>query len=274
MNLSDFGAQIAHELGVRTNFSVMLVTVALLLCRVLPVLTLTPMIGGETTPNEVKLGLGVIIALVLFPEVALDRIPQSPVYVTGVLMKELFVGFSLSFLVGRVFDAANIGGQLMDNLSGTNMAQVLVPSLQQQVSLYAGLKVQLFVTLFLTLDGHHLVINALADSLITVPLDSFPRFSHGMWPFFQLVAHVFGDLFMVALAVCAPVLLAAFLTDLALGMINRVAPQVQVFFISMQIKPAVSIVVVLTAIHLILGRAVQEYGEMFRFLREAIRLLG
>ena len=101
MNLSDFGAQIAQELGVRTNFSVMLVTVALLLCRVLPVLTLTPMIGGETTPNEVKLGLGVIIALVLFPQVALDRIPQSPVYVTGVLMKELFVGFSLSFLVGR-----------------------------------------------------------------------------------------------------------------------------------------------------------------------------
>jgi len=272
--IQDMLAHTGEQLGIHTNFSLMLVTMALLLCRVLPVMTLTPMIGGETTPTEVKFGLGVIIALVLVPQVALERIPQSPVYVVGVLMKELFVGYTLAFIVGRVFDAANVGGQLMDNLSGTNMAQVLVPALQQQVSLYASLKVQLFVTLFLTLDGHHLVINALADSLITVPLDGFPHFSHGMWPFFQLVARVFGDLFMVALAVCAPVLLAAFLTDLALGMINRVAPQVQVFFIAMQIKPAVSILVVFTAIHLILARAQHEFGDMFKFLREAIRLLG
>src|SRR5579871_5068689 len=168
-------AHAGEQLGVHTNFSVMLVTMALLLCRVLPVIILTPIIGGETTPTEVKFGLGVIIALVLFPQVAVERVPQSPVYVVGVLMKEQF------------------GGQLMDNLSGTNMAQVLVPSIQQTVSLYASLKVQLFVTLFLTLDGHHLVINALADSLFTVPIDAFPRFSHGMWPFFQLVLRVFGD---------------------------------------------------------------------------------
>ncbi len=267
-------AHTGEQLGIHTNFSLMLVTMALLLCRVLPVMTLTPMIGGETTPTEVKLGLGVIIALVLFPQVAIDRIPQTPVYVVGVLMKELFVGYTLAFIVGRVFDAAQVGGQLMDNLSGTNQAQVLVPALQQSVSLYASLKVQLFVTLFLTLDGHHLVITALADSLITVPLDGFPHFSQGMWPFFHLVIRVFGDLFRVAIGICAPVLLAAFLTDLSLGMINRVAPQVQVFFVSMQIKPAVSILIVFSAVHLILRRATGEYGAMFKLLHEAIRLLG
>lgn len=273
-NVQQVLADAGGKLGIHTNFSLMLVTIALLLCRVLPVIILTPIIGGETTPTEVKFGLGVIIALVLFPQVAVERVPQSPVYVVAVLMKELFVGYSLAFIVGRVFDAANVGGQLMDNLSGTNMAQVLVPSIQQTVSLYASLKVQLFVTLFLTLNGHHLVINALADSLFTVPIDSFPHFSHGMWPFFQLVLRVFGDLFAVAIGICAPVLLAAFLTDIALGMINRVAPQVQVFFISMQIKPAVSILIVFTSVHLIINRATGEFGVMFRILREAIRLLG
>ncbi len=274
MDLTQVLQHAAQEMGIRHTFSETLVTVALLVVPHSAGADPHPDDRRRDHPAEVKLGLGVIIALVLFPLVAVERIPQSPVYVVGLLMKELFVGFTLAFIVGRVFDAANIAGQLMDNLSGTNMAQVLVPSLQQTVSLYASLQVQLFVTLFLTLDGHHLVITALADSLYTVPLDSFPHFSHGMWPFFDLVMRVFGDLFMVAIAVSAPVLLAAFLTDLSLGMINRVAPNVQVFFVSMQIKPAVSILVVFSAVHLILGRAVQEYGVMFQYLREAIRLLG
>ena len=105
-------------------------------------------------------------------------------------------------------------------------------------------------------------------------VDSFPKFSHGMWPFFDLMIRVFADLLRVALAISAPVLLATFLTDLALGMINRVAPQVQVFFISMQIKPAVTVLVLFTSLHLILLRGREEFGHMFSVLRKAIWLLG
>ena len=78
----------------------------------------------------------------------------------------------------------------------------------------------------------------------------------------------------LALAIASPVLLATFLTDLALGMINRVAPQVQVFFVAMQIKPAVTIIIMLTAMHLILNRSVEEFGVMFRWLRLAMHLLA
>jgi flagellar biosynthetic protein FliR len=79
----------------------------------------------------------------------------------------------------------------------------------------------------------------------------------------------------IALALSAsPVLLATFLTDLALGMINRVAPQVQVFFVAMQIKPAVTIVIMFTAIHLILNRIVDEFGVMFQWLSASLSLLA
>jgi flagellar biosynthetic protein FliR len=78
----------------------------------------------------------------------------------------------------------------------------------------------------------------------------------------------------ISMALCAPVILATFLTDLALGMINRVAPQVQVFFVSMQIKPAVSILILFTSVHLIMWRVADEYGVMFRWVRRALGLLG
>ena len=136
------------------------------------------------------------------------------------------------------------------------------------------MQLQIFITLFLTLNGHHLVIYAIGESFQTIPLDTFPKFSHGMWPFFDLMMRVFADLLRVALAISAPVLLATFLTDIALGMINRVAPQVQVFFISMQIKPAVTVLILFTSLHLILMRGRDEFGHMFAVLRKAIWLLG
>jgi flagellar biosynthetic protein FliR len=276
MSLTDFLVQVKHEMGIKWEFSMVLFAFALLMARVLPVVLLTPMIGGETTPTEVKFGLGVLIGLVLFPAISpsLHNIPIHPLAFIAFLVKEIFVGYSMAFIVGIIFDAANVGGQLVDNMSGTNMAQIHVPSLQQQVSIYAGLKLQLVITLFLTLNGHHLVIQAFADSFTTVPIDGFPKFSTGFWPFFDLIARVFGDMMRIALAISAPVLLATFLTDLALGMINRVAPQVQVFFVSMQIKPAVAILILFTSVHLIMSRVSDEYSLMFHMLRRAIHLLG
>ncbi|MBK7860054.1 MAG: flagellar biosynthetic protein FliR [Archangiaceae bacterium] len=276
MTLTDLLVQVKHEMGIKYEFTLILLGFSLLLARVLPVFILTPMIGGDSTPTEVKLGLGVLIGLVCFPgiEPSLPLIPTGPLTFIAVLVKELFIGFAISFIVGIVFDAAQVAGQLMDNMSGTNMANIMVPAIQQQVSLYASLKLQLFITLFLTLNGHHLVIDAIADSVVAIPLETFPRFSHGLWPFFDLVARVFGDMMRISMALSAPVLLATFLTDLALGMINRVAPQVQVFFVSMQIKPAVSVLIVFTSMHLIMTRVVTEYGVMFVWVRRALGLLG
>lgn len=277
MTIADALTQARDHLGFQTDFSHILMAMALLLLRILPSLILTPIIGGETTPTEVKLGLGLIIALVVFPGVA-DRVQKlpinDPITFLVLLLKELFVGYSIAFIVGRVFDAASAGGQMIDNMSGTNSAQIQVPSIGQAVSLYAALKLQIFITLFFTLNGHHLVISAIADSFATIPLDGFPKFSHGVWPFFDLIMRVFGDLLRVAMALCAPVLLATFLTDIALGMINRVAPNVQVFFISMQIKPAVTVLVLFTSLHLILLRGKDEFGHMFAVLRRALWLLG
>lgn len=277
MTIADLLIQMRSELGFQTDFSHTMEAMALLLVRILPTIILTPIIGGETSPNEVKLGLGLIIALVVFPAVSdnVQNLPiNEPITFLALLLKELFVGYTIAFIVGRVFDAASAGGQLMDNMSGTNSAQIQVPSIGQAVSLYAALKLQIFITLFLTLNGHHLVIFAIGESFQTIPLESFPRFSHGMWPFFDLLMRVFGDLLRVALAISAPVLLATFLTDIALGMINRVAPNVQVFFVSMQIKPAVTVLILFTSLHLILLRGRDEFANMFSVLRRALWLLG
>ncbi len=275
MNLQEALRAVADELGIKVSLTVVMLTIALLMARVLPVVILSPFLGGEVVPTEVKIGLGLVLGLVLYPAVA-DRMQFVPVtalpYIM-LLLKELFIGLCLSFVVGMVFQAAVVAGTFIDTMSGTNMAQVMVPQIQQQVSLFSSLKLQLSVTLFLTLNGHHLVIGAFAESLEAIPLDQFPRFGSGAWPFFELMLRTFQQLFIIGLALSAPAFLAAFLTDLALGFINRVAPQVQVFFVSMQIKPMVTVLIIMVATHLILERLLGEYRAMLSWLKDAIRLL-
>lgn len=268
--------QVRTELGIQTDFTHMMLGFALLMARVLPVIILTPFLGGETVPQEVKMGLGLMLGLVLFPVMMaqVNAVPISAVLFIALMLKELFIGLTLSFVIGIVFDAAQMAGGLVDTMSGTNQAQLMVPSIQQNASLFANLQQQMTVVIFLSLGGHHVVIQTFGDSLTQIPLDQYPRFHAGFWPFFETVLRVFGDVFRIALALASPVLLATFLTDLALGMINRVAPQVQVFFVSMQIKPAVTILIMFTSIHLILDRVVGEFGVMFRWVRQALYLLS
>jgi flagellar biosynthesis protein FliR len=272
MNLADVFA----DFGLNVNVSVVILTIALLMSRILPVIILSPFLGGEVVPTEVKIGLGVLLSVVLYPAVSspMTEIPVSALPFVMLLLKELFIGICLAFIVNLVFEAARVAGTLADTLGGTAMAQLHVPQIQQQVSLFASLKLQLVVVLFLTLNGHHMVIGALGDSLAIIPLSGYPSFGQGAWPFFELVIRVSASLFTVGIALAAPLLLATFLTDLSLGMINRVAPQIQVFFISMSIKPMVAVLMVMVALHLITERFEVEFRGMFRVLRRAMDLLA
>lgn len=276
MDIQSLLVEVRNQLGIQHDLTQVMLAFALLMGRILPVIMLTPFLGGESVPSEVRLGLGVLLGLVLYPLlIAQTRdVPVSPLIFIGLMLKELFIGVALTMVVNIIFDAANVAGGLIDIMSGTNQAQLMVPQIGSQVTLFANLNLQLTTVTFLTLGGHHLVINAFADSLALIRLDQLPHFSHGFWPFFDTVIRISGDMLRIALAISSPVLLATFLTDLALGMINRVAPQVQVFFVAMQIKPAVTVLIMFTAMHLILNRTVLEFGVMFRWLNKAIALLS
>lgn len=269
--------QVFQELGVRTNMTLVILTVALLMARVLPIVILSPVFGGEIIPTEIKIGIGVTLSLVLFPAVSerITEIPFQALPFVLLMLKELFLGIALAFVVNTVFEAAQMAGGLVDFLSGMNMAQVYVPQRQQNVTIFSDLKFQLAIVLFLTLNGHHIVIETLADSLLTLPLDKYPSFAaEGRWAFFELMIRLFGDLLRIALLLSAPAFLATFLTDLALGFINRVAPQVQVFFMSMSIKPLVAAIMVMVTLHVLVDRLHVEFGAMLRTLKDAIRLLA
>lgn len=272
MNIQEAVAQALQQ----ANISHAIFAGGLLMCRIMPVIVLSPFLGGEVVPVEVKLGTGLMLTLVLFPAVSdrIGAIPTSALPYIALMLKEIFLGVTLATIISSVFEAARFAGQFADNMAGMNNGQLYVPQVAQQVTVFGSLKLQISIVLFLTLNGHHLVIQGLADSLAIVPLDGFPRFSGGSWAYFDLILRVSGELFVVALSLCAPLMLASFATDIGLGMINRMASNVQVFFMAMSIKPLASAALLFFSIAMLMNRLSDEYVRMLEYLRYALRLLA
>lgn len=267
--------QLLTELTTKTHLTLVILTVALLLARVLPLIIFSPFLGGETLPSQVKIGLGVTLAVVLYPAVAgrITHIPVTMIPYVMLMLKEVFIGLCMAFVVDLVFEAARVAGTFIDTMTGASIAQVMVPQIKQQATLFASLNFQLAVVYFIVLDGHHIVIRALADSLVALPLDQYPHFSHGFWPLFDLLIRTSQTMLEVGVALSAPAFIASFLTDLTLGVINKVAPQIQVFFISMSIKPMVVLLLMLLALDLMLDRLHLEFGHMLQNLHDVVHLL-
>ncbi|HVE84488.1 MAG TPA: flagellar biosynthetic protein FliR [Myxococcales bacterium] len=267
--------QLFHEMGMRNSVSVTILGIALIACRVLPLCIMSPFLGGDQIDPQVKIAVGVLLSIVLFPaiEPRLGELPIRALPFTILIMKEVFIGASLAFIVSFVFEAARIGGNLVDVMSGAQMAQVMAPLIQQQATLYSTFKLMIATTLFLTLDGHHVVIQTLGDSVLLLPVDKMPSFSHGMFTFFTVVLRDFGDMLRIGLILSGPGMIATFATDLAMGMINRVATQLQVFFVAMAIKPLMAATMTFLVIYMILERMKTEYGNMLAMLGKAVKLL-
>jgi flagellar biosynthetic protein FliR len=262
------------DLFAKYNFTQLLLQMALVMGRVLPITLIAPFMGGEMVEPEVKMGIGITLSLILYPMVAAGHpVPIFAFPFIGLLVKEVALGGALAFTVSLIFDAARAAGTFVDTMSGANMATAMVPQIQQQASLFADLQFQMAVVLFLTLNGHHIVIASLAESFHDIPIDGYPRLAMGTWPFFELMLREGAHLMLVGFALAAPAAASTFLVDVSLGLVNRVAPQIQVYFMAMSIKPIVVVFIMLTAIDLFSDELVHQFAHSLASMQHVVGLL-
>lgn len=218
--------------------------------RVLPVFTLAPFFGGRLVPATIRIAVSLAVVAILFPAVSAatpDVRALGAVTFGALLFKEIAVGTVLAFLASLPFWAAEAAGRLADTARGANLAEVLVPQTGTQSSPLGDLALQLAVVTFFALDGHLLFLRALGASYEAIPLAGFPSVA-GVQGVGELAVGATARLVLAALGLAAPVLAALFLTDLALGLVNRVSPQVQVYFVGMPAKALVGVLVFLLAL--------------------------
>lgn len=257
-----------------------LVLVGLAFARILSFLVIVPFFGGQAVPGRVKVATATALVIIVYPTLALEiprdgsPLPFGPIGFIALLIKEAFVGFVLGFIAASVFEAIQVAGRIIDMQRGASMAELMAPQVQSRVSELGQFKLQLAIVIFLGIGAHHLFLGALAESFAFIPAMRFPHIEAG-WSapvalITQLTTIMFG--FGVQLAL-APVI-ALLLTDLFFGVVNRVAPQINVFFLSMPVKMALGLVFVALALPLYEEQFIYYFKQAFHAFELTIRYLA
>jgi type III secretion protein T len=241
--------------------------------RVVPIFLIAPFFGQKLVPQTVRVGIAIAMVAVVWPAVAQgtpDPSRLGAATLVALFLKEIVLGTLVGFLAAIPFWAAEAAGRLVDGARGASNQEIVVPQLGSQSSPLGSLGLQLAVVAFFAMDGHLLFLRALGESYRAVPVLGFPRVILGGGAS-DLAVDATSRLILAALGLAAPALAALLLADVALGLVNRVSPHIQVYFLGMPLKSALGVVVFMIAIA---GMIVVLRGETAAALRAIGSVLG
>ena len=221
-------------------------TFLLLLARCGGVVALGPVFGSQNLPPALKAGLAAILALLLTPLVVGRNLllPDSGLALAGVLVGELLIGAVLGLAVRFIFAGIGMAGELAAVQMGVGLPGALDPHSMTQVTSVGNFLDQVAILTFLVVGGHHALLAALAQSVSAAPPLSVAF--RGASADFLL--GLFGAALTLAIRLAAPVGAAMLVTMVTLGLLNRIAPQVNVFMMSFAITLGVGLLVFLAAL--------------------------
>ncbi len=248
--------------GVQQGLNQMILLGALVAARLMPVVYLVPYLGGQVVPQQVKIGISLALTVLVYPAVwqtgAASALPAGSLEIGALILKELVVGLMLGFVAALAFEALRIAGQLIDGARGQTMATALVPQLKARASVSAQLLFQLGVVIFVLTGGHRLFLSALVKSYVMLPPQSFPAFGTHLQAITLGIMRMTADAITLGVLLAFPVIAAVLLANVLLALINKAAPQINVFFLGMPLKAVLGIVILLAGMQIVLQRFTQD----------------
>jgi flagellar biosynthesis protein FliR len=203
--------------------------------RVLGLLIAAPLFGNPRFPLRVRLGLALLITVVVAP--TLPPVPQAApdsLAGLGIFAQQLLIGLTMGFVVRLIFTAVEMAGELIGLQMGLGFAMFYDPQNAGQMPVIGQFLGVLATLIFLALNGHLLMLSALAESFRDLPVGMLP--GQGRW---LDIAGWGAGIFSAALLLAMPVIAALLTVNLALAALTRASPQLNVFAIGFPITLAV-----------------------------------
>ncbi|EOA05564.1 flagellar biosynthesis protein FliR [Herbaspirillum frisingense GSF30] len=234
--------------------------------RILGLLSIAPPFGSASVPMLVKVLLGIAIGAVLAPDVPVPP-AIDPMSMTGllILLQQLLIGLSMGLAMRVVFAAVEAAGELTSSTMGLSFAAFFDPQSQGRTAVISQVLSLLATMVFLSLNGHLLLLQVMAESFHTLPITGQPITTEG---FHQLV--LWGaKVFSMGVQLSLPLLIALLITNFALGILTRAAPQLNLFGIGFSITMLSGFILIAFALPYMLTplqRLLSDGIEMVRLL--------
>ena len=234
-----------------------------MLIRISILLFFMPIFGAKGVPTMWKAGVSITLALIITPVVPpIEIFPQTlPEVCLGVLA-EILMGLILALSIKMLLTSVQMAGQFMSFQMGFAMARAMDPQTGVQSTVLTQFLYLFTILIFLSIDGHHMIILALARSFTIVPPNSLSFDSS----IAGIIANISSQMFVIGLKIAAPIMVALFLSNLCLGIVARTVPQLNILLVGFPINICIGLILyilVLANISPLLTDLIKKMGNMF-----------
>lgn len=239
-----------------------LVQFLLILTRLTSMFVLSPILGRNNIPTLAKVGVSLLTTFMLinfFPPNVADYPFNTTVSIAGAVLLELIVGFVLGFGTILFFNIVHMAGQIIDTQVGFSMSQQFDPVAGTQVPIVGSLLNLIFVQCFLIADGIPTLVHIMGRTFQAIPVGGAvisPEIA-------IYAAEAFMNCFVFSLNIAMPVLAAAILCEIALGIIVRTAPQMNVFVVGIPIKIIIGLVMLSFTVPVVVNLTGTLFDQMY-----------
>ncbi len=242
-------------------------TFLLIVVRVSTMLLVFPVFSATQIPVLVRIGLAFLISFALFHAVPLmPALPGIGALLVAVV-SQVVLGVIVGFVAYLVFMGIQFAGEIVDIQIGFAVANILSPQTQQQVTVIGELQMTLATLIFLATDSHLLMLQGIGGSLHLVPLPYIhldPSVAVNVVAFLE-------QSFLIVLKIAAPPAVSLFLVNLSLGLMARVAPQMNVFVVGLPLQIGVGLLMMAVSVPLLGYVAPQLFSDSARQMDTVMR---
>ncbi len=234
--------------------------------RVGTLIMLMPGIGEQMVSPRLRLAFALLTTLVLFPTVRPllgGTEGLAGPRLIGLLFGETIVGLVLGLSVRMVLAALQTAGMIISAQLGLSYAMTVDPSQGGQQVAIGNFLSLLGITLIFATDLHHLAIEGLAHSYVVLPPDGVPAFSDAL----MLATRALARGFTLAMQISGPFIAFGILFNLGLGVLSRLMPQLQVFFLAVPASVLAGMVILIGCLGVMMGVFLDDMG---RYLAESV----
>ncbi|MFK7886274.1 MAG: flagellar biosynthetic protein FliR [Gammaproteobacteria bacterium] len=224
--------------------------------RIAAVLMVAPVFSASMVAPRARIMIAVALTIVVAPLLTPPQVAVNPLSLSGALMtiQQLLIGVAMGFALQMVFDALIIAGQAMAMSMGLGFAVAIDPQRGVNVPVVSQYFVMMATLMFLTLNGHLMIIQMVVESFAVLPVGAGGLLRDGAW---QIVAWG-SDMFQGALRVALPAMVALLIVNLSFGVISRSAPALNLFAIGFPLTLTLGFVIMMVA----LPGAMQTFTEL------------
>lgn len=228
-----------------------------------------PVISAKNVPNPIRIGLAAILAVLLVPLLPAAPISGIPEMAAG-LAKEVLLGLLLGWIVVALFSSAQMAGEWLDLQGGFQAGHLLNPMFDTYVAPIGNLKYMLAGLVFMAVGGHGLMIRGAAASFALSPPGAFNIVlaSAGSWT--ALVARTLW----IAVQMAAPIAVALLLAEVAVAVLSRAVPQVNIMLLTLPAKALMAVAGAALTIPILVRIMTVMFGGLQGDMAQAFRVVG